>query len=239
MKRDTSLLGANEAEKATDIGAFRVALWSLFVLSACFAVEVLCASASYGTSLSKDTFSEHVEGLVLVPLLSHMMPFNTTVVVLSSLSMIMVFVGIAVAIFYVVETDKSDFAVVPLMGVFFMTMVSCVFALSMSVVNVPFANAISKVDSVLSAQEVSYNENYRLGENATLASIADLLEDDSQVNNVLGEDVGGRVYVSEDKNHNMTVYYATNGLQSPSDLKEVGVVAQDKKNVMKSLIGGE
>lgn len=237
MKRDTSLHGTDGEEKAVDRDVVGPLLWGMLALPIWFVVEVLLARASYGTSLSKDTFSEHVEGLVLVPLVSHIMPFNISVVVLSAISIIALVIGLIVAVCYAVETEKTTGYVLQLM--FFIGVIVSAFSFSMSVVNVPSVNAISKVDSVLSAQEVSYNENYRLGEDASLASIADLLEDDSQVNNVLGEDVGGRVYVSEDKNHNMTVYYATNGLQSPSDLKEVGVVAQDKKNVMKSIIAGD
>lgn len=237
MKRDTSLLGADGDGKEVDRDLTGPLLWSMLILSVCFVVEVFFARASYDTSLSKDTFSEHVEGLVLVPLLSHIMSFHTSVVILSAISTIALFMGLIVAVFYTVETGKTTGEVLQFM--FFAGIVASMFSFAMSAVSVPSVNAISKVDSVLSAQEVSYNENYMLGEDSSLASVADLLEDDSQVNNVLGEDVGGRVYVSEDKNHNMTVYYATNGLQSPSDLKEVGVVAQDKKNVMKSIIGGE
>lgn len=237
MKRDTSLRGADGAEKSADRDVVGPILWSILALAIWLLVEVFSARASYDTSLSKDTFSEHVEGLVLVPLLSHIMPFNISVMILSAISIPVVLTGLIISVSYLIETEKIAGFVLQCM--FFTGIIVSVFSLSMSAVSVPSTNAISKVDSVLSAQEVSYNENYRLGEDASLASIADLLEDDSQVNNVLGEDVGGRVYVSEDKNHNMTVYYATNGLQSPSDLKEVGAVAQDKKNVMKSIIGGK
>lgn len=235
MKRATKSTqvtdGSGEIEEKDITGPV---LWGALVVAIWFILEVSFARASYDVSLSKNDFSEHIEGLVLVPLLSHVMSFYAVVIILSVVSFIAVFGGLVVAIFYTVEADKADGAL--LQGLFFLGTLASVFVLVISAVSTPTVGLTTRVDALLSAQGMTYEENYRLDSDNDLASISNLLEDDSQVDKALGEDIHGKVYVSENKNHDMTVYYATNKLKSPSDLEKVGTIAQNKKNVVRLLI---
>lgn len=187
----------------------------------------------YEIDLPNDTLSEKVEGgIILFPLLTNFLSFDVISVVFILLTFL---ISNSILLFFIV-TKENGLGYLLVAFVSFLSILVLIMNLFINNIKIIPYNSINKIESVLLAQNISYEENYMMEKDYKLVYLYGMLEDDSQIDNMLEEHSPGQVFVSEDKTNNMTVYYAVNGFHEPSDLKKIGTVAQDKKNVMKSLL---